>query len=87
MRIISFDFIKKGDLTSCGLVDSAHYPLYWYIYWRVHFYMWVVWGLLKNFHAILLVLVKSVQPEFFWKALFLQSTYKRKKEKKKRGCK
>ena len=46
--------------------------LYWYryIYCRVHLYIWVVWGLLRSFHVILLVLIKSGWLEFFWKALY-----------------
>ena len=51
-------------------VVSSFSALYWYIYYRVHFYIWVVWGLLRSFHVILLVLIKSGWLEFFWKALY-----------------
>ena len=45
--------------------------LYGFIYYRVHFYIWIVWGLLKSFHVILLVLIiKSGWLEFFWKGLY-----------------
>ena len=46
---------------------------YWYIYWRVQFYILVVSGLLRSFHGTLLVLIKSGWPEFFMKSTIFWS--------------
>ena len=55
----------------CNLLwVSCFIALYWYIYYTVHFYIWVIWSLLRSFHVILLVLIKSAWLEFFWKALY-----------------
>ena len=73
VRIICFDFIEKGDLTCCGLVASAHH-----IDIFIEEFNSIFWGLLRSFHVILLVLIKSAWPDFFLKsAIFwsLRSTY------------